>query len=357
MALGQTFQEGQRAQDVLSDRENTLRTIRFEEPEWIPCRVSLTRAIWHRHRESLEDVVVRYPNIFGPHERGGMDFDEFPPSYRAGEEWMDEWGCVWHNLRDGMRGQPKVHPLEDWSHIESFRPPNVSDAAIQERMAEEVGRLRREGRMVWGGAGRFFERLHFLRGYRNLMMDLVENPPELERLIGLVLDHSLACIEKWIEAGADGIRWGDDLGTQTRPMMSRTTFRRHLFPGYSKMCRLARDAGCETYLHSDGRILELMDDLMAAGFTIINPQVNINDIGQLERSYKGKVCLDADIDRQHILPRGTPGQVRNHVKEIVERLGSKDGGLMMIAGVYADVPLENIEALGQAMDEYQYYYS
>jgi uroporphyrinogen decarboxylase len=139
--------------------------------------------------------------------------------------------------------------------------------------------------------------------------------------------------------------------------MSPATFRRHLCPGYERMCQLAREAGAETYMHSDGHILELFDDLMAAGFSVINPQVGCIGIDRLANLYKGRVCLDADIDRQQILPHGSPEQVRKHVEEIVRKLGSKDGGLMMIAGVYADVPLQNIEALAQAMEEYQYHYS
>jgi len=46
--------------------------------------------------------------------------------------------------------------------------------------------------------------------------------------------------------------------------------------------------------------------------------------------------------------------VKNHISEIVKKLGSKEGGLMIIAGVYPDVPLENIEALCEAMEEHMY---
>jgi hypothetical protein len=64
-----------------------------------------------------------------------------------------------------------------------------------------------------------------------------------------------------------------------------------------------------------------------------------------------------DIDRQNITPHGTPAQVDALIREEVEKLGSKQGGLMMIYGLYPGVPLENVGALMDAMEEYTAYYS
>ena len=44
-------------------------------------------------------------------------------------------------------------------------------------------------------------------------------------------------------------------------------------------------------------------------------------------------------------------------KEEVTKLGSKQGGLMMIFGLYPGVPLENIKALMDAMEKYSGHYS
>jgi len=57
------------------------------------------------------------------------------------------------------------------------------------------------------------------------------------------------------------------------------------------------------------------------------------------------------------LPYGNFKEIREHVREAVIKLGSTRGGLMLTAGVYPDVPLDNIEALCQAMEEYSIYYS
>ena len=69
------------------------------------------------------------------------------------------------------------------------------------------------------------------------------------------------------------------------------------------------------------------------------------------------MCIDLDIDRQRITPFGTPQQIEALIREEVTKLGSKAGGLMMIYGLYPNVPLENVKALMDAMERYAFYYS
>lgn len=159
---------------TLSDRENYLRTVEFRRPQWIPCRVSLMPATWHRYRDALEALVVRHPLIFPEFKPGSVNFDNFGPAYREGEYYTDNWGCVWYNIRSGMEGQVVKRPLEDYSALAAYQPPDSliytergrrgDWAHIQKSMETE----RTAGRLTVGGGDRFFERLHFLRGYENL---------------------------------------------------------------------------------------------------------------------------------------------------------------------------------------------
>jgi len=104
-------------------------------------------------------------------------------------------------------------------------------------------------------------------------------------------------------------------------------------------------------------IMEIAEDLIKAGVTILNLQDRVNGIDNIAKVCKEKVCVDLDIDRQALLPFGTSEEIENHIKEAVIKLGSKKGGLMLKADCYPDVPLANIEALCQALEKYQRYYS
>ncbi len=44
--------------------------------------------------------------------------------------------------------------------------------------------------------------------------------------------------------------------------------------------------------------MELVDEFIVAGVSIVNPQDLCNGIDNLAREVKGRVCIDLDIDRQ-----------------------------------------------------------
>ena len=140
-------------------------------------------------------------------------------------------------------------------------------------------------------------------------------------------------------------------------MVSPAHFRKYLKPSYARLIAPARDAGCIVHMHSDGDIRELADDLLEAGVEVLNLQDRVNGLDWIEARLLGKVCIDLDIDRQHVTFGGSPAQIDALVREEVERLGSREGGLMMIYGLYPGVPLENAGALMSAMERYASFYS
>ena len=341
---------------AISDRENYLRTVEFRYPQWMLCRVGLMQATWHRYREALEELVLRHPIIFPGFKKGSVNFDSFGPAYREGEYYTDNWGCVWFNIRSGMEGQVVKRPLEDYSALGTYQPPDSliyserGGRGNWEQIQRNVEAARKEGQLTTGGGDRFFERLHFVRGYENLMMDFANDPPELHQLINMVLDNNMKLVNKWLEIGVDVMGSGDDLGTQTATMMSPQHFRKYLKPGYAMMFGACRAAGAHVRLHTDGHVLEIVDDLIECGVTILNPQVRCNTLVGIEKTCKGKVCIDLDLDRQGF-PFWTPLEIKAHIYEAVERLGSPKGGLMLYAECEPDVPFENIEAICEAFEE------
>jgi hypothetical protein len=348
----------------MSRRENFLRTVEFGTPRWIPCRVNLLRQTWKRHRENLEDIVLRHPVLFGNYSKGKTDFDHLGVQY-AGNVALDEWGCTWKFIKDGITGQVVEHPIVEWDDLSSYRPPEYPlwgppDGGCRpisrswRRVERDIRRARNEGRLASGNVphGFMFMRLFYLRGYKNLMMDFAREDPRLEDLVEMVKETNNRLIDRWLEIGPlDVIHFGDDLGTQNGLPVRPDLFRKYLIPAYEEMFGRIREAGTHVKLHSDGHFLDVMDDLIRAGVDILNPQDRVHGLEVLREKLKGRVCIDLDIDRQHLLPRGTPGAIREHVRRAVDILGSPEGGLMIYAGVAEDVPLENIEALCNSLWE------
>jgi len=102
--------------------------------------------------------------------------------------------------------------------------------------------------------------------------------------------------------------------------------------------------------HSCGFIRDILDDLIDLGVEIVHSQVGCMDLPELARRFGGRICFEADFDRQR-LPRESPQWVRDEVFRIAECLGSPKGGLFIVAEVAGATPLANVEAYLAALAE------
>jgi uroporphyrinogen decarboxylase len=349
----------------LTDRENYLRTATFQGGEWIPTFVSISPASWLQLREDLEEVLVRHPILFPGFEKGKRDFGswEHGPAYRQGERFTDSWGCVWGNMIGGLEGQVVEHPLADWRALVGYRAPDPMVTGDRgpvdwEAARQHTARTRERGGLTRGGVAHGFllMRLWYLRGFEQLMLDLAEEPPQLASLIDLVTAHNERLVQEWLSLGVDLVDFGEDLGTQRASTISPATFRKWIAPAYRRLMEPCRQAGAQVFLHSDGYIMDLVDDLLACGVTILNPQDLVNGIDNLARHVKGRVCISVDTDRQRIVPFGRRREIRELIREQVMKLGSPQGGFMMGAGIYPPTPAENVDALCDAYEEFHTYW-
>jgi uroporphyrinogen-III decarboxylase len=184
------------------------------------------------------------------------------------------------------------------------------------------------------------------------MLDLAEDSPEVRELIALVERYWFEVARRWVEAGADVVSFGDDLGLQHALPISPDAWRRFIGPAYRRIFQYCRSHGVQVHLHSDGYVLDIIPDLIDWGVTILNVQDLVNGLANLRRLAWGKVYLDLDVDRQNVTVFGTPEEVDAHILESIRTLGSPQGGLSLIWGVYPGTPLANIEAAVQAMGKY-----
>ena len=349
----------------LTTRENFLRNATMSGPEWTPCHVSVSAASRYQLREELEDVMARHPSLFPGFKKGQVDYDHFNfgNAYRAGELYKDAWGCVWRTPVDGIEGVVVEQPLADWDALESYRAPDPNaqldrGPANWEAVRERLEAARGKGHLTSGGLahGFMFLRLEYLRGFENLMIDMAMAEPRLWTLCDIVHHHNQAIVQRYLFYGIDLLNLGEDLGTQTASIISPAMFRRWVLPYYRRLIQPAHAAGCQVSFHSDGYTMELFDDLIDAGVTIVNPQDLCHGIDELATHLKGRVCIRLDVDRQTVVPFGKPSDIRELIKEEFMKLGSTQGGLEFICGIYPPTPPENVDAVCSAFEEFRTYW-
>jgi len=111
-----------------------------------------------------------------------------------------------------------------------------------------------------------------------------------------------------------------------------------------------REAGSHVFYSSDGCLLEVVDDLIECGVSIHDPQIRANTLEGIVKTYKGKLCAKVDLDEQ-MFASCKPIDIKEQVKEVIKRLYSPQGGLMISGEPSPDVRLENIEAICSALEE------
>jgi len=139
-------------------------------------------------------------------------------------------------------------------------------------------------------------------------------------------------------------------------MFSPDMWRRFMKTRWAKVWSAARTIkpDIEIFYHSDGNILDIIPDLIEIGVTILNPiQPECLDPLMVKRRFGDRIVLHGTIGTQTTMPFGTPDQVRQTVRERVERLGA-DGALILAPThvLEPEVPLANVEAFFEACREY-----
>jgi uroporphyrinogen-III decarboxylase len=340
----------------MKSRDRVKATISLEHPDRAPIMHSPLPGALIKYGERLNDIFVRYPQDFGPSRFEIPELEDLPPNYKKGVH-KDEWGTVWISSINGVHGQVYDYPIKSWDDLKNYELPPLQETTSSYQIQDlrktkaRVSKLKDEGYFTILGfsPGNFYERMQWLRGFENLLVDFVRNLRQVHELADMLLEYCLRSIEFVLDAKPDAVSLADDWGTQDRLMVKPEFWREFFKPRYKEMFNLIHDGGAYVYFHSDGYILDIIPDLIEIGVDILNPQYSCFKLEELAQAVHGKLCIASDIDRQYVLPRGSIKEVDEYVKKVVELFSHCGrGGLICRGEVGVDVPLENVEAMYMA---------
>lgn len=332
----------------MTSRERVLRSLEFRTPDRPPRDLWALPWVSQYQPEALAALHQRFPmDIAGLAVLGPSDRAKGVPC-RIGT-YTDDWGCVWHCAEDGVVGEVKGPAVADWSALATFTPPREmldrADLDTANRTCHKI-RTQPDPRFVnCGSHVRPFERLQFLRGSENLYMDLGEQSAEFFRLREMVLDFECRAMTLAATCDADAVSFMDDWGSQTGLLISPAQWRAVFKPMYRTYCDIARKQGKKIFFHSDGHIMDIYEDLIEIGVDAVNSQLFCMDIEQIARRFKGRITFWGEIDRQHVLPRGSVADVRAAVQRVRTALDDGQGGVIAQCEWGVNNPPANITAV------------
>jgi hypothetical protein len=331
----------------MTGRERVRAALTFSKPDRPPRDLWALPGVVHGRKGEYEDFLRAFPMdianaiaLYPPSERG------IPPFPQPGA-YTDIWGSIWHVAEPGVVGEVKQPILADWSRLAAFQPPwrrvRQRDLSGVNRMCEHDDRF-----VLSEWTANPFERLQFLCGPENFYRELGYATLDLRKLLTIVHEYFLEDIRSWGTSGVDGIVFSDNWGSNHSLLIHPTTWREVFKPLYRQYCDLIHAAGKFVFFHSDGCIETIYGDLIEIGVDAINSQLFVMDIEELGRKYQGKVTFWGEMDRQHVLPFGSPEEVHSAVLRVRRALDDGTGGVIAQCEWGIIDPRPNIEAVYRA---------
>jgi uroporphyrinogen decarboxylase len=355
---------------MTGSRKRFFQTVRHERPDRPPldlwARPEVIRELQvHLNTDDVEtalgvdfarvEIGERIPEFERRAEppRGG----DWPGSarryiWRDARTFEDGWGVVHRIGDDGKLLQWLDGPFASQTDVDAFAWPDESCLTPPAEIAPRVNELKSKDRVVLAEVVMPFKRAWHMRGLQNFLCDLMADADFVEHLYDRIYAFETARAERCAQAGVDCIMVVGDIAMEDRLMFRPELFRRFDVPRLTELIRRVRRVNSDTqmFYHSDGNISTVMDDLIAAGFDIINPiQPECMNPEEVKRRWGKQITLWGTISVRTTLPQGTPESVRATVRERIRHCG-QDGGLVIAPAnvIMYDTPAENVIAMFEA---------
>jgi uroporphyrinogen decarboxylase len=333
----------------------------------VKSRELVTAALRHQPTPRLPRQLwtLSWANIHYPEELAAIQRD-FPSDFmapvyeppkldwvrgawdRAGT-YVDEWHCVFQNLQNGVIGEVKDPLVRSYeSDLGKVRPPVELIGKGFERT--DAG-ITNTDQFVLAGFGTLFERMQFIRGSENLFIDLAELPAGFFALRNMIHEYNMQMLECWLKTGVDAMSWNDDWGAQRALLISPRQWRELFKPCYREYADAIHKAGKFVFMHSDGHIFDIYEDLIEIGVDAINSQLFCMDIEEIGRRFKGRITFWGEIDRQYLLSRAPVEEVRAGVHRVAKALYDGRGGVIAQCEFGAGARPENVRAVFETWEQ------
>ena len=289
-----------------------------------------------------------------------------------GEVFTDEWGVRWRKPRDGglyfdLVESPLSGDITE-DDIEQYPWPDPQDLSLLDGLREKARQYFREGYAVIleSLCAGIFEMSCRIRGYEMFYSDLMMNLSLACTLMDTLVELKIQFYEmaaRELGGMIQFIREGDDIAGQESLLISPDLYRTYLKPRHQRLFRAQKEvfpSPFYVFFHSDGAIYEVIPDFIEAGVEVLNP-VQVTGPGmsltRLKEKFGEKISFwGGGVDTQHVLPRGTPAEVKKEVRERIGALAPSGGYIFgAIHNIQGDVPPENILAMWEAFREMRAY--
>jgi len=311
------------------------------------------------------DVDFRYiegPKYIGPE-----------PTVRRDDSKEDHFGVVrravsyGEGAKAGTYSEVIEYPLQKAAsvhEIESYTKWPKPEHFDYECVRQQAKKARETGKVVVFMGDRLnrcaqLKPAMYVRGVEQILMDVVLNPEIAKAIFRRIADFYTEYARRTLQAAEGNVDiffTGDDFGTQDNTFLPVDTWRYLLKEGFKRFIDIGHEFGCKVAHHTCGCVMPLLPDIVECGLDILNPlqpDCAQMDYQKIKEKFGDKICFHGGISIQKTMPHGSPEDVRDEVKNRVEKLAGNGGYIFCTAhNIQADTSIENVVALFEAYEEF-----
>ena len=277
---------------MLTPKENYLRVLHGEIPEWIP---SYTQQPVPEGINATPSIMFE-PSVLNPHRLHLSD--------------RDLWGVKFIGCADAdgaMMSDPNERILPDvtkWRDI--IKAPDLSDVdweMLAKKDLEKSGLDRRYTAVAFNTNFGMFQQLMAFMGFTDGLCALYEEPDECHELLDYVCDFYCGVIEKCIDYyKPDIFTMKDDTAGALNPFISLDMYKEFFLPLYDRQAKFARDRGLPITFHNCGTSMHFIEEVINIGVVSWDPAQTMNDLDSFKKKH-GRSCAIAGgwIGREELL--------------------------------------------------------
>lgn len=302
----------------MNSRELVLRTLSFTGPERLAA--SFPEPYWN-------DLLQTSYKLAG-----------FDPVWQdvgpERQEYIDEWGNTWARLDRSSKGEVVKGALASWEQLDSLVLPDLANPHNFQLVAEACEENAGQRYVIGHLPGFPFNIARKLRRLDLFLMEILLEKERVSALLKRIQDLLAQTIISYATSGVDAVMFPEDWGTQLGLMIRPAVWREMFKPGFVDLCQTAHAHGVHVFMHSCGKITDIIPDLIEAGIDLLQfDQPRLHGIDTLAR-FRGQITFWCPVDIQKTLQSGDPAAIEQEARELITKLGGPEGGFL--GGYYSD---------------------
>lgn len=266
---------------MLTERENYLQTVRYGKPDRIVVQ-------WGPLVPIMNDPCMKFL-------RGNRV---------KGTNTIDKWGTHVHWPMDQVAAMPHVTEetkvIKDITRWREYTkaPDLVANATDWTDALELIKTVDRKENMTMSFMGTgMFEQMHYLMGFEDTLMNMLEEPEATEDLLEHIFQFRCTYAKLLVDnLHPDAVLSHDDWGSKTRLFMSPAIWRKLFKERYRQFYKIFKDAGTLVIHHADCYCEDIVEDMAEIGIDVWQGAVCQNNIPKMQKLVHGRMGFMGGLD-------------------------------------------------------------